>query len=173
MLCDECHKRPVVMKFQFMNQGQTMERSLCQICGQRYGGMLAPPVPSPAPFALLGGMLAPAHGSSTLPGPSRCAHCGYTFHQFQHTSMLGCAECYNAFSPQMEIILRRAQGGTVQHAGKTPARTGTTFKQRRVIEGLRVDLDRAVKEQRFEDAARLRDEIRALEKELTDDAAPR
>jgi protein arginine kinase activator len=173
MFCDECHLRPVVMKFQVASHGQTIERSLCQVCGQKYSGMLNVPLNLGAqgPFALLSGMLtpAPAQGAA-LPGPARCDRCGYTFHQFQHTSMLGCPECYEAFSSQMEIILRRSQGGTVQHAGKFPSRCGGRREARRKVESLSRALEQAVQEQRFEEAARLRDEIRALREEMADES---
>ena len=171
MYCDECHIRPVAVKIQIAGQGQAVERALCQQCGQKYGAFQSAPLAAPWPFALLNGMMAPAPLSPTLPGPTRCLRFGYPFIQFQQTGMLGCPECYTSFRPQMEIILRRSQGGSVRHGGKTPTRGGGTHKLRCLIEALRVDLEQAVKDQRFEDAVRLRDEIRAREKELSDDTA--
>lgn len=173
MYCDECHLRPVTVKIQIANQGQVVERALCQLCGLKYGAGANAPLAAPMPFALLSGMLGPTQGAPALPGPARCIRCGYPFHQFQQTSMLGCAECYASFAPQLEVILRRSQGGSVQHGGKTPARIAGALDQRRAIETLRANLETAIKEQRFEDAARLRDEIRAREKELVDDASAR
>lgn len=168
VLCDECHARPVALRFQVTNDGQTVERKVCEVCGEKYAWLVAPPssLALPVPFALLSGML-PAHGASTaMAGPSRCEHCGYSFHQFQHTSLLGCAECYDSFAPQIEVILRRAQGGSVRHAGKKPARGASKQRQEREIEHLSREIRTAVEDQRFEDAARLRDQIRRLEKEL-------
>lgn len=173
MYCDECHIRPATVKIQIVRQGQVVERALCPLCGQKYGPGLTAPLATPAPFALLNGLMGPPPEAPALPGPARCNHCGYPFHQFQQTSMLGCAECYRSFSPQIEVILRRTQGGTVMHGGKNPGRKGGKTEQRQMLDTLRADLDLAVKEQRFEDAARLRDEIRAREKETADDESAR
>lgn len=164
---------PAAMKLQIVVHGNAVERALCPPCGQKYSGLASAPLMPSMPFALLSGLMAPAQGAPTLPGPARCGQCGYPFQQYQHTSMLGCAECYTTFAPQMQVILRRAQGGSVQHTGKTPTRGAGTYKQRRAIETLRGELESAVKEQRFEEAAQLRDRIRDLEKELADDASSR
>lgn len=170
MLCDECHLRPVAVKFQISSSGQTLERALCQPCGHKYSSILSAPlsVAPPPPFALLSGMLSPAHAGASggLVEAVRCPHCGYPFHQFQHSSMLGCARCYEAFAPQLELLLQRAQGGPWQHSGKAPLRQGGRMARRRALERLAEALAEAVREQRFEDAARLRDQIRAREREL-------
>lgn len=171
MFCEECHIRPVSLKIQIFTEGQPVERALCQICGQKYAGarpsavVLAPM----QPFALLSGMLTLApQGTAPLPGPTHCEHCAYAFQQFQQNSMLGCPRCYESFAPQMEVILRRAHGGTVQHGGKIPRRRGEKLEQRRALRNLSRELEQAILEQRFEDAATLRDRMQALERELND-----
>ena len=63
-----------------------------------------------------------------------CPKCGETYAEFQKTGMLGCAECYQAFRKELAPVIARVQGRS-QHAGRNGC---------------------------FEEAARLRDELRAM-----------
>ena len=62
----------------------------------------------------------------------------------------------------MDPILKNIQGSN-RHEGKYPHRAGAGLLTRRKIDKLRVELSKAIEEEQYENAARLRDQIRALE----------
>ncbi|HEY8449100.1 MAG TPA: UvrB/UvrC motif-containing protein, partial [Bacillota bacterium] len=65
-----------------------------------------------------------------------------------------------------EPIVRRVHGST-RHVGKVAGRGGADNLRRRA-EALRSELQRAVEEERYEDAARLRDQLRELQRQLAE-----
>lgn len=89
----------------------------------------------------------------------RCSNCGLTYESFKKTSKLGCAECYTAFKDELEYIIKNIQGSN-NHEGKFPKRCGQEFIQKREIEKLKSRLRRAIEEEEYETAAKIRDEIR-------------
>lgn len=169
ILCDECRQQPAHIRLQVVNQGITTVRSLCPACAQQY----APPgvqitfgPPMPMQFTGLATLQPqlPAAAMAPLMSQACCQWCGYPWQQFQQTSMLGCPRCYDSFAPQMEIVLRRAQGGATRHTGKRPSRLAGGERQvRRQIEALRALIEEAIKAERYEEACSLRDEIRRLQ----------
>jgi protein arginine kinase activator len=83
--------------------------------------------------------------------------------QFKKTGRLGCSHCYVTFEPHLRNLLRRLHGN-LQHVGKVylPPDPSAAEKRERLA-GLRRKLDRAVEAEDFEQAARIRDQIRTLE----------
>ena len=90
-----------------------------------------------------------------------CPKCGETYAQFQKSGMLGCAQCYQAFRKELMPLISRVQG-RAQHAGRRPAvnEEAQALQSRR--EELRIRMEAAVAEENFEEAAVLRDQLRAL-----------
>lgn len=76
---------------------------------------------------------------------------------------MGCSKCYDTFESQMEMLLRRIHGGAV-HVGKVPVRGGVTYKNKQELVKLRSELQELIQDEKFEEAAVLRDRIRKLEK---------
>ena len=72
---------------------------------------------------------------------------------------MGCAECYNSFYEKLLPSLTRVHGKTA-HIGKRPINAGGGDALN--IEELKTRLEKAVLNQDFETAAKLRDEIKAL-----------
>ena len=71
---------------------------------------------------------------------------------------MGCAECYTAFYDKLLPSLQRIHGkGT--HMGKKP--NGTNSSQNK-LEMLKEQLENAVREQDFESAVKIRDEINSI-----------
>lgn len=85
-----------------------------------------------------------------------CGTCGATLSDFERTGRLGCPACYAAFARELEPVVRKVQLGP-HHRGLSPARFSGEAE---AIGRLRADLDVAVREERYEDAARLRDLLR-------------
>ena len=90
-----------------------------------------------------------------------CPRCGETYAEFQKTGMLGCAECYTAFRKELTPLITRVQG-RAQHAGRRPPVSEEEQARQTRMEELRTLMEAAVAEENFEEAARLRDELRAM-----------
>lgn len=125
----------------------------------------------------------------------KCGVCGLPFSQYRRSLILGCDRCYESFSEQMREELNRLHGART-HEGRRPKRfTPHSLKavaqpmidesesaapapktpegQEPVespaerIERLKTRMATAVEAEDFETAARLRDKINALTKDLS------
>ena len=121
----------------------------------------------------------------------KCNNCGYTFEDIANTGKLGCENCYDVFEEKLDPIIRKIQGANhhVRRIGKMidkkidnkidkklneSQETKTDFSNKKEsnkedenktkIEKLQIELKQAIKEERYEDAAKIRDEIKKLEK---------
>jgi len=90
-----------------------------------------------------------------------CPNCGATHRELQETGRFGCSECYHTFAESIEGSLRRFQAG-LHHEGKQPHRSENRKELQERLRGLQESLSAAVSEERFEEAALLRDQIREL-----------
>ncbi|MEM1424669.1 MAG: UvrB/UvrC motif-containing protein, partial [Planctomycetota bacterium] len=95
---------------------------------------------------------------------TRCEACGLGFNEFRNKGLLGCAECYRAFEPALGPLLQRSHEGGGEHCGKVPSRAGEAMGRLQRLSHLRKELAVAVEMEQYEEAARLRDEIRTIER---------
>jgi len=110
------------------------------------------------------GLFAQEAGAPTIPKKEElqtCLSCGQTYRSFKESGRLGCASCYDAFEERLLPLLKKVQKGD-RHIGKRPLGLAEPSREERLVE-LRKDLQRAITREEFERAARLRDEIRDLE----------
>lgn len=99
----------------------------------------------------------------------KCPKCGMSYHEFTRIGKFGCAECYQTFADRLNPIFRRVHSGNTKHDGKIPARVGSNIHQKKQIEEHKAKLKSLINNEEFEQAALVRDEIKALEKELMQD----
>ena len=110
----------------------------------------------------------------------KCNSCGYTFDDIAKTGRLGCKDCYDIFQDRLEPIIKRIQGSN-KHIGRIGKVIGSKIensmhkKEKNIVENknekqisklekLESDLKQAIKEERYEDAAKIRDAIKKIEK---------
>ena len=79
--------------------------------------------------------------------------------------VFGCANCYATFKDDIVDIVRRVQGGQFEHVGKTPRSSHKKLAIKKQIEEKTKYLNVLIDEQNFEEAAIVRDEIKALKDE--------
>ena len=95
----------------------------------------------------------------------RCPKCKLTFVEFRNNGLLGCPCDYDAFEKALIALVERAHQGASHHVGKQPRRD----KQPRSSEGdlirLRRELIQAVDAEKYEEAARIRDQLRAYDEQ--------
>jgi protein arginine kinase activator len=95
-----------------------------------------------------------------------------SYAEFRAKARLGCANDYEAFDKGLLPLIEKIHGGT-QHCGKHIRGTSPSVAAReREIRILERRLEQLVKTEKFEDAARVRDQIKSLksskEKEQND-----
>jgi protein arginine kinase activator len=171
-LCENCGEREAVVHLTQIVDNTITTLNLCEPCAAAKGvetGGHAAKFPLGDFLASLGEGPGAA-GAGTESGGA-CPSCGATLRDFRQTGRLGCAECYRAFEPHLRELLRRVHG-SAQHVGERYRGAGTDAaaapaEDRRTaadaLPELRERLRRAVEAEDFEQAARLRDAIRAVE----------
>jgi protein arginine kinase activator len=96
----------------------------------------------------------------------KCPNCGLTYQNFRKLGRLGCSECYEAFKKELGPLLKRIHGSD-RHVGKVPLKGGKTIRDTRTLQDLRIQLEKAIQMEEFEEAAKLRDKIKELENKIT------
>jgi len=102
----------------------------------------------------------------------QCPACGYQLSTFRQNGRLGCTVCYSSFKSQLEPLINNIHGNArFVEAGPGPAKVPeeAPLPDRRSkdprVKVLRERMGEAILKERFEEAARLRDEIRKIETE--------
>lgn len=166
MMCEQCGIRPATFHFTKIVNGQKAEMHLCEVCARERGEILPGNPDAFSIHNLLSGLLS-AHQPSMnqmAARPIQCPKCGLTYQQFSQSGKFGCSECYRAFSDQLEPLFRRVHGNT-EHHGKIPLRTGHKIGLKRKLDDLKRLLAKKVEREEFEEAAKIRDQIRAMEQQ--------
>ena len=95
---------------------------------------------------------------------TKCPNCKFSYTDFRKVGRLGCSACYDAFKSSLSPLLKKIQGGSTNHAGKTPYKLDKEVKPKVELQELQARLQKAIQREEFEEAVRLRDRIRSLEK---------
>lgn len=154
MLCEECGVNPATISVTTVINGKKSHKNLCSACMQKTQQVFTQEMS-------LAGLL----GSITEGNYDgrHCSKCGMDYRLFRKTGLLGCAQCYEDFAPLLEPMLKRIHG-TAKHAGKVPTSDPGVAKKEQV-ENLKKQLNDAVFAENYEQAAKLRDQIRSMQKE--------
>lgn len=157
MLCDICQTKEANVFFTQIVNGQVQKVNLCEECSKQKG------VTDPTGFALaelLLGMGTNQEKAEAKPTGLTCPSCGFSQAEFKRVGRLGCPRCFDTFRADVETVLGNLHKGT-RHTGKVPAHAAASAFGNR-LESLRRDLAKAIDEEKFEEAVRLRDEINLL-----------
>ena len=169
MLCDECGGNAACVHMIKVLNGVKTEKHLCEACASSAGEDCFSTGIHFSVNDLVKAMFSQELDATTTPELS-CPNCGMDFADFSRFGKIGCSVCYGIFHEQLEPILRRVHG-TSCHTGKVPLKAGDAVRLRLKVKGLRQDLDRSVQCEDYENAAKIRDSIRLLEKELQAEGA--
>jgi protein-arginine kinase activator protein McsA len=99
-----------------------------------------------------------------------CPKCGWDSVKFRKTGRLGCSGCYSTFGEILSSALSNMHRGRL-HIGKIPGSEGLTRgaeggKSMMELLRLQKELENLVKNEEYEEAARVRDRISALKTEV-------
>jgi protein arginine kinase activator len=98
-------------------------------------------------------------------GPS-CPDCGMSLDEFRKKGRLGCARDYEVFKNHIGDLLERVHGARA-HVGRVPGTSEADTLRSQRLTLLKQQLDDAIRTEAYESAARLRDEIKALDQSGT------
>lgn len=137
---------------------------LCEACAKSKG------VNDPGGFSLADLLLGLGASQEISQGTggeeARCPTCGFTQSDFKKAGRLGCADCYTAFGDGLENLLKSMHKGT-KHVGKVPQALKQSRDLTERLKHLQKKLDKAISVEDFEQAAVLRDEIKATKSQIS------
>jgi protein arginine kinase activator len=168
MLCNLCSKNQATVHLTEIVDDQMNELHLCDECARKKSMQMEQQF---GLSDLLAGLV--DYGKQFGAGAEKgalavqCGFCGLTYEDFRKIGRLGCSECYGAFAKYLGPLLKRIHGAD-KHAGKLPGEVPVveprTQKARATnVAELKEKLQQAIEHEEFEDAARLRDEIKEME----------
>ncbi len=160
--CDLCGKPATVHLTQIINN-KIHKVDLCEECAQAKG------VTDPSGFSLADLLLKASLNPEPVGEVIRCEQCGFTQADFKKQGRFGCPACYEAFRSVLEPLLGNMHKGTT-HVGKVPRRALERKSLYDRLTQLQGDLDQAIKAERYEDAARVRDEIHQVKQSFEEKA---
>ncbi|WP_167955277.1 UvrB/UvrC motif-containing protein [Anaerosporobacter faecicola] len=187
MLCDRCKKRDAKIYYTEVVNGEMKEQHLCEECAAECTQfhMNSTFVNKDISIGdILSSILGTYRGSTNQKADQgkngnteeptkekktdhtlRCENCGMTYEQFLKEGKFGCHQCYHYFNKILSRSLKSLHGADA-HVGKHPK--GYVSDMKRIInelsevEKMSILLQEAIEKEEFEEAARLRDAIRAL-----------
>lgn len=164
--CHDCHQREAVVHLTEVVGASVNTVHLCGQCASARGiaadgtaGPLGAFLTTISPTA---GMPEAPHGETLA-----CPECDATLASIRASGRVGCPTCWVAFGRPLRDLARRLHGAT-RHVGdryEDPAAhpDAPGRRRQRALDALRRALAAAIEHEEFEEAAVLRDRLKALE----------
>lgn len=157
MLCDICHKNIATIHLTEIVNEKVIELHLCQECASAKTEELKHQLSLSDFLTGLVERHQPQEKQNII-----CPLCGLTFSEFKKKGRVGCCKCYGTFKEYLIPLFSKIHG-SAHHAGKVPRTIEKNMEDKRKIKELKKRLERAVMLEEYEDAARIRDDIKILE----------
>lgn len=153
MLCEKCGKRNATVMYTQIVNGKKSSLNICSQCAA--GESL---------FDNFGSLL--SFGTRHDTERTVCPLCGMTLAEFTHKGRMGCGKCYETFRHQAKTMLQKIHGTSVHTEEKVQteiSKKESPQKEKSELEILKEKLSRAIAEEKYEEAAVIRDEIKSKE----------
>jgi protein arginine kinase activator len=159
--CSKCGA-PATIHFTSIVGASKQTRFLCEACARADGVVGSSSLAEGGALNLQALVALVLGNQPSLPKTEhlRCENCGLKYHQFKAEGRLGCADDYEVFEVGLMPLLEKIHRD-VQHVGKVPR----SHRDRTDLDQLRTQLQLAIADERYEDAAMLRDTIQQREKQ--------
>lgn len=155
MLCEFCHKNEATVHLTQVINDTVKKVHLCEECAAKSG------LDVQSPVSLTNLLL----GLTSSTEDVACPKCHMRRSDFKKNGRLGCPACYEAFEAELMPLIKSMHRGT-QHVGKTPPHFQEFQDPREELAALEEQLRVAVAAENYEQAAQLRDRIRACRARL-------
>ena len=174
MKCQNCQKNEVTVQvidlekgaFAEAAEGQAPESSLSVFCDTCAKELKLPIQGGSSQNSLVNivQLLKQSAHKAREDGGLTCPRCGMTLSEFRTKGRLGCPHDYEIFAPHLEGLLRRVHNAT-RHVGRVPGVDEDALRRKTRLSDLQAKLEAAIREEQYECAAQLRDEIQSMDHE--------
>ena len=150
MICSNCGKNNASITYKQNINGKKITLNLCDNCAHEIGI-----------FNSFDDIFSPMilDFEYVLPEEIKCKKCGYTLSKYRSTGLFGCDECYKTFKKERDEILLKIQGKNRQIKEEKNIKKESINQ----VEKLKQELQELVKQEKFEEAAVIRNRIKNLE----------
>lgn len=156
-LCDICGKEEAVVTMTEVDkEGKAKEIHLCISCAEKKGILDKDKFSLAELFAHLLKEKIREEDKRLV-----CNGCGLSYADFKKKGRLGCEECYEAFKPRLVPLIKKIHG-TDAHTGKSPSLSLRPLTKEIEAKRLKEKLRKAIDKEEYEEAARIRDELKRL-----------
>lgn len=172
MSCEKCGKEHGIIYVTRLSEGVLREVQLCESCFREESQVEISDIQSAN--HMLSALLDAVSQSPLQVGwikTTSCSRCGMTYGLFRELGKMGCSECYKTFGSRIETALQNWHGHKA-HRGKSPLQSQGIQSLRHKRQMIKEQLAKAIREENFEEAARLRDLIMTLEGPSATQEAP-
>lgn len=173
MLCDVCKKKEATIYYTEIIDNQKKEQHLCEECAAKQSTFQAISSLAKDKFNLQGmlfGLIDSMPKENEKVEAITCKRCNMTYEEFTKEGHFGCPECYDSFGKILNKTFRSIHGADL-HTGKRPKGYISTAKrfvdELPEIDKLSIQLQQAIEQEEYEEAARLRDRIKELKRGVT------
>ncbi|MBR6033149.1 MAG: UvrB/UvrC motif-containing protein [Clostridia bacterium] len=180
MKCENCGNNEANVRYTQIVNGAKKEMHLCEECARELGiTNMNFNFDMPFGFSNFFGEFLNDYNDGfmptlALPKTMTCDNCGLTFDDFVENGKFGCAHCYDTFENRLDPIFKRLHGGN-RYIGRKAKKANPENdvehneakeenKEESKLEALKQELKKKIKEEKYEEAAKIRDEIKKLEK---------
>lgn len=165
IICELCKKQPATVHVteiaRAAQESQVLQKHMCEACASALEMPSAPVVIAKGPPDIWK-LLRQSAQKARAEGSLACPHCGMSLAEFRSKGRFGCPKDYEIFRAHIEPLLLRVHNAQA-HRGRLPGRDEVSLQRSQHLSELRSKLEAAIREEAFESAARLRDEIQELE----------
>lgn len=91
-----------------------------------------------------------------------CPRCELNLDEFRRKGRLGCSQCYETFEPHLMELFERVHNAAA-HVGRIPGISEDELHRQQQMTDLQQELEIAIREEAYESAAKIRDQLKSLE----------
>jgi protein arginine kinase activator len=163
MICERCHNAEATVHLTEIIKDVRSEVHLCESCAREIGFN--------SKISGIGSFMSVNQSDFADSDASVCPLCGTDDLEISENGRAGCPFCYTVFDSAFSALC-----GDAPYNGKVPGNRSETVREsvnaepvreNPSIESLKIELDTAVQDERYEDAAKIRDLIREREESFT------
>ncbi len=167
--CEACKKKPATVHITEVvehpaapDEAYKIEhKDICESCAASLNLAHSPPVTKSV--IEIWKLLEQSAKSRRQQSDVACPDCGMTLREFRSRGRLGCPRDYEVFHAHLDPLLQRIHNAE-RHVGRLPGLDASQIERMQQIHDLRERLETAIRDEEYEDAARLRDELQQLER---------
>lgn len=167
MLCQYCGKRPAAFRVKEIENGRLTEYSICTECARKLGYVNLLAGFDSGFHRVLDGFFSQQDNTFDQ---IRCECCGSSFNDILRCGKVGCPQCYHTFQEHLLPLIQRIHGSVV-HRGKIPgcALAPMPAEPPAQLSVMHDRLRQAIDTENYEQAAVLRDHIKKMEENGSND----